>query len=227
MEKSRKTAKLNGLRTKNAQQIFEFFEKHDPRPQTELIYSTNFSFLVAVMLSAQATDKSVNKIMAQNLKALENPDAILAHDEQHLADLIKSINYYKTKARHIYEMSKMLIDDFSGEVPLVFDDLLKLHGVGSKTARVVLNVLAGTSDIGVDTHVFRVSRRLGLSRADTPEELNEDLYEIIPQNFWNRVNHWLVLHGRYVCSAQAPKCEKCHVRNLCPWHNAKSLSSDI
>ncbi|MDR1207959.1 MAG: endonuclease III [Holosporales bacterium] len=198
-------------------QIFESFEQNDSQPQTELIYSTNFSFLVAVMLSAQATDKSVNKVMGPHLRDLESPNAILAHDEQYLANLIKSINFYKTKAHNIYEMSQIISNDISGEVPLAFDSLIKLPGVGGKTARVVLNVLADTGDIGVDTHVFRISHRLGLSDAATKEKLNEDLYKVVPQNFWNRVNHWFVLHGRYICSARAPKCDQCHIRNLCHW----------
>jgi endonuclease-3 len=195
------------------QQIFEAFEHADPCPRTELIYSTPFSFLVAVVLSAQATDKSVNKIMAEHLSELEYPNTIT--DELHLTDIIKSINFYKTKARHICAIAKILREKFDGAVPLTFDELIRLPGIGTKTAHVILNVLAGTGDIGVDTHVFRTSHRLGLSSASTPEQLNLDLYKIIPQHFWGRVNHWLVLHGRYTCTSKSPKCDKCTVRHLC------------
>jgi endonuclease-3 len=217
-------SKVNEFKGRTKQeilQIFESFEQNDPQPQTELIYSTHFSFLIAVMLSAQATDKSVNKVMGPHLRDLESPGAILAYDEQHLADLIKSINFYKTKAHRIYEMSQTISTEFSGKVPLTLDELIQLPGVGGKTARVVLNVLAGTGDIGVDTHVFRISRRLGLSNSTTKEKLNEDLYKVIPSNFWNRVNHWFVLHGRYICSARVPKCDKCHIRKLCHWRDSK------
>ncbi|MDR1907845.1 MAG: endonuclease III [Holosporales bacterium] len=198
------------------EQIFEKFEEHEPNPKSELIYSTPFSFIVAVMLSAQATDKSVNKIMVAHLHELDSPEKILDNGIIRLTELIKSINIYKNKARYIYESAKIIIERFGGVVPLRFEDLTQLSGVGIKTANVVLNVLAGTGDIAVDTHVFRVSRRLGLSDADTPTQLNADLYSIVPQRFWNRVNHWLVLHGRYVCTAKRPKCGDCIVRHLCP-----------
>lgn len=205
--------------------IFEEFEKENPRPRTELIYTTPFSLVVAVVLSAQATDQSVNKIMEIILPKIDTPQKVVDLGEQNLADLIKSINIYRHKAHYIFQTALILIQKFQAKVPLQREELIQLPGVGQKTANVILNVLTNASHIAVDTHVFRVSHRLGFSEAKTPSALETDLYAIIPQRFWNRTNHWLVLHGRYICKARKPLCEQCRIKKYCPYYFQKIKSS--
>jgi endonuclease-3 len=220
LAEKRKPLVADATRKKHAEQIFTILEQQNPEPKSELIYSTPFSFFVAVILSAQATDKSVNKIMEVHLSKLDDPSKILELGESQLAELVKSINIYRNKSHYIYESAKVIQSRHAGVIPLVFEALVQLPGVGVKTANVLLNVLAGTGDIAVDTHVFRVARRLGLSDASTPTGLNADLYAVVPERFWNRVNHWLVLHGRYVCTARSPRCCKCAIGAQCPWRRA-------
>jgi endonuclease-3 len=200
---------------KKCRAIFEEFKRKNPSPQTELIYTTQFSFVIAVILSAQATDKSVNKVMEIILNQVDSPQKIVKLGESAFADLIKSINIYRNKAHRIFEIAQIIIDKHNSNVPLDFDSLIKLPGIGNKTANVILNVLTGARRIAVDTHVFRVSHRLGLSQSKTPDALEADLYEVIPEEFWVYVNMWLVLHGRYICVARKPKCDQCSVRKYC------------
>ncbi|GHS91542.1 endonuclease III [Alphaproteobacteria bacterium] len=195
--------------------LFQSFERQNPRPQTELIYTTPFSFLVSVILSAQATDKSVNKVMETLRPKVETPEAVLAVGLPALTESLKSINYFQNKAKNIVTLSKILVEHFQSCIPLNFSELVKLPGVGRKTANVLLVELAQEERIAVDTHVLRVSQRLGLSGAQTPETLERDLYDVVPRVFWSRTNHWLVLHGRYVCTARNPQCSSCFVKGFC------------
>ncbi|MDR2464051.1 MAG: endonuclease III [Holosporales bacterium] len=199
--------------------IFEEFRRNNPLPQTELLYSTQFSLVVAVVLSAQATDKSVNKVMEIILHRVDSPQKIVELGEHAFAELIKSINIYRNKARRIFEMAQIIIDKYNGAVPLDFDTLVKLPGIGNKTANVILNVLTGARRIAVDTHVLRVSHRLGLSISKTPNALEADLYVVVPEEFWEYANFWLVLHGRYICLARNPKCDKCVILKYCTVQN--------
>ncbi len=197
--------------------IFHRFETMDPDPQTELFFTTDFSLLMAVILSAQATDSSVNTVMKRIISRVDTPQKVIALGEKNLAEEIRSLNIYRNKARYIHQTAQKLVSEFDGKVPLCKEDLVKLPGVGPKTANVVLNVLQGAARIAVDTHVFRVSRRLGLSKATTPTALEEDLYKVVPEQYWSRTNHWFVLHGRYICRARSPLCGSCDFHDLCPW----------
>jgi endonuclease-3 len=197
-------------------EIFRRFEEATPAPRTELAFTSPFTLLVAVVLSAQATDVSVNKATNQLYQAADTPAAIVALGETGLTDVIKSIGLYRTKARNVIALSEILLDRYGGEVPLDRDALEALPGVGRKTASVVLNELGAEPAIAVDTHVFRVSHRLKLSRARAPEGVERDLMAITPEPYRTRAHHWLILHGRYTCIARRPRCAACLVADLCP-----------
>jgi endonuclease-3 len=209
---------------KKSKEIFRIFEEQDPAPQTELTYKNEFTFLVSVILSAQATDASVNKVMAEIMDLVDSPQKVIELTQEHLANLIRSLNIYKNKAKYIYELSIVLVGEHEGKVPLVLQELVKLPGVGRKTANVVLNVLAGGDGIAVDTHVQRVSRRLGIATGNTPEKVEQELYDVVPKQFWSKTNHWLVLHGRYVCKAKKPQCGECFLRNHCKFFKDCAVS---
>jgi endonuclease-3 len=196
--------------------IFERFEAQTANPKTELAYESPFTLLVSVVLSAQATDKSVNKATAELYKVADTPETISALGEAGLIPFIKTIGLYRTKARNVVALSRILIDRYGGKVPLERAALQALPGVGRKTASVVLNELDIEPAIAVDTHVFRVSHRLGLSKAKTPDKVEAELMAKIPERFLTRAHHWLILHGRYVCLARRPRCESCLVADLCP-----------
>ena len=197
--------------------IFEIFQQENPHPQTELHYQSPFELLVAVMLSAQATDISVNKATPALFAVANTPQAILALGESKLKDYVKTINLYPTKAKHIIKTARLLIEQFQGQVPGTREALESLPGVGRKTANVILNTLFDQSVIAVDTHIFRVARRMGLSRATTVLGVEKDLMKNIPKAFLKEAHHWLVLHGRYVCKAQKPQCGKCALYNFCEY----------
>jgi endonuclease-3 len=196
--------------------IFERFEAQTANPKTELAYESPFTLLVSVVLSAQATDKSVNKATAELYKVADTPETISALGEAALIPFIKTIGLYRTKAKNVVALSRILIDQYGGKVPLERAALQSLPGVGRKTASVVLNELDIEPAIAVDTHVFRVSHRLGLSKAKTPDKVEAELMAKIPERFLTRAHHWLILHGRYVCLARRPRCESCLVADLCP-----------
>ncbi|MGZ3297744.1 MAG: endonuclease III [Asticcacaulis sp.] len=198
--------------------LFERFEQDKPDPRTELDFINPFTLVVAVALSAQTTDKAVNKATAPLFKIADNPRDMLALGEDRLMAMISSIGLYRNKAKNVLRLCEIMIARFGGEVPLNRDDLLTLPGVGNKTASVVLNELGVEPAIAVDTHVFRVSRRLGLvdAKATTPDKVEAQLMAIIPKGWLTRAHHWLILHGRYVCVARRPKCDICIVRDLCP-----------
>jgi endonuclease-3 len=197
-------------------EIFARFEAQESDPRTELDYESPFTLVVAVALSAQATDVSVNKATDKLFAVADTPQKILALGEEGLKPFISSIGLYNMKAKNVIALSRILVEQYGGEVPLEREKLQALPGVGRKTASVVLNELRIEPAIAVDTHVFRVSHRLGLSTGKTPDQVEHDLMAIVPDPLKTRAHHWLILHGRYVCVARRPRCEDCVVADLCP-----------
>ena len=197
-------------------ELFERFEAAESDPRTELNYASPYELVVAVALSAQATDVSVNKATDKLFEVAGTPQKMLALGEAGLKPFISSIGLYNMKARNVIRMTEILMEQHGGEVPLVREQLQALPGVGRKTASVVLNELRIEPAIAVDTHVFRVSHRLGLSTGKTPDKVEGDLMAIVPEPALTRAHHWLILHGRYICVARRPKCEACPVADLCP-----------
>jgi endonuclease-3 len=197
-------------------ELFTRFEAATAHPRTELNYKSPFELISAVALSAQATDVSVNKATAKLFAAADTPQAMLDLGVAGVIPFIASIGLYRGKAQRLVEMSRILVEQYGGQVPLDREALQALPGVGRKTASVVLNELDVEPAIAVDTHVFRVSHRLKLSLARTPDAVEAELMAIIPKPFLTRAHHWLILHGRYVCVARKPKCPECLVRDLCP-----------
>jgi endonuclease-3 len=198
------------------EEIFERLKALDDDPRTELDYDNPFTLVVAVALSAQATDKSVNKATEKLFAVADTPQAMLALGEEKLTPFIASIGLYRTKAKNVVALSRILVEQHGGEVPLNREALQALPGVGRKTASVVLNELRVEPAIAVDTHVFRVSHRLALSKGKTPDQVEADLMAIVPEPLLTRAHHWLILHGRYTCLARKPKCGECPIDDLCP-----------
>ncbi|TKW60996.1 MAG: endonuclease III [Blastochloris viridis] len=195
--------------------IFTAFRSLSESPRTELLYNNGYQLLVAVVLSAQATDKGVNKATAPLFAHVHTPAEMVQLGEEGLTGYIKSIGLYRTKAKNVIALSQYLVERHGGEVPDTMDELTALPGVGRKTANVVLSQLFGHHTIAVDTHVYRVARRLGLSRGSTPDAVEADLMKVIPAEFLQHAHHWLILHGRYTCLARAPKCAECPVAQWC------------
>src|SRR6201985_883850 len=198
-----------------AETFFERLKKQNPHPKTELQYRNPYTLLVAVALSAQATDKSVNKATAPLCKTVDTPQKMVALGEAKLADAIKTIGLFRGKAKNVIALSKMLIEKHGGKVPKDRDALEELPAVGGKTANVVLNVAFGEPTIAVDTHIFRVSNRTGLAPGKNPLEVEEGLLKIVPDAYKLRAHHWLILHGRYTCVARKPLCPTCIEIDLC------------
>lgn len=198
-------------------EIFMRFQKANPHPTTELIYHNPFELLIAVILSAQATDKSVNKATPALFKIANTPEKMVRLGEQGLKEYIKTIGLYTTKARNIIRTCKLLIEKFNSTVPNTREALESLHGVGRKTANVILNTYHGEPTIAVDTHIFRVANRTGLAKGKTPLAVENQLMKKIPNEFLLDAHHWLVLHGRYVCVARKPHCPQCLIRDLCEY----------
>ncbi len=204
-------------RTALAEAIFDRFAAADPAPRGELESVNPFTLLVAVVLSAQATDAGVNKA-TRNLFALaDTPEKMLALGEARLADAIRTIGLYRTKAKNVIALSGALITEHGGAVPREREALEALPGVGRKTANVVLNTAFGEATLAVDTHVFRVANRLGVAPGNTPREVEDELLRVVPDRFLLHAHHWLILHGRYVCKARKPECWRCVVSDLCPY----------
>jgi endonuclease-3 len=203
-------------------EIFRRFAKADPEPKSELEYVNPYTLLVAVVLSAQATDAGVNKATRSLFKVADTPQKMVRLGEEKVRDYVKTIGLYRNKARNIILLSQRLLDEHGGEVPRDRDALEQLPGVGRKTANVVLNVVFGEPTMAVDTHVFRVARRTGLSTGDTPLAVEEDLIRVVPAKYALHAHHWLILHGRYVCKARVPECPRCIIRDLC-LYEAKTL----
>lgn len=199
------------------ERIFNWFAENRPVVKTELEYSDPFQLLVAVILSAQCTDKRVNVITPSLFEKFPDVKAMAEAPEEQIFQYIRSVSYPNSKAKHIAAMSKMLVSDFGGVVPDTMEEIIKLPGVGRKTANVVLSVIYDQDRIAVDTHVYRVSRRLGLvpMTANTPLKVEMKLMNYIPANLLGRAHHWLILHGRYICTARKPKCSECPLSDWC------------
>lgn len=195
--------------------MFRAFQAENPEPETELESTNAYTLLVAVSLSAQATDKSVNLATRNLFPIADTPEKMLALGEEGLIPLIRSIGLYRSKAKHIIEMSRLLVENFNSQVPATREELLTLPGVGRKTANVILNVLYGQKTMPVDTHILRIAPRIGLAAGTTPETVEEELCRVIPDKYMKHAHHWLVLHGRYVCTARSPKCSECCIREIC------------
>jgi len=204
------------LRDDEIHAFFSTLRNANPAPLTELEYTNVFELLASVLLSAQATDVSVNKATDRLFKVASTPRQMLELGEEGLIPYIASIGLYRTKAKNVIRLSAIIDQQHGGQVPLNREALEALPGVGRKTASVVLNELGVEPAIAVDTHVFRVSHRLKLSAGKTPDEVERDLMAIVPQPYLTRAHHWLILHGRYTCVARRPRCEECVVRDLCP-----------
>ncbi len=187
-----------------------------PEPKTELNFSSPYTLVVAVALSAQATDVSVNKATDRLFAVADTPEKMLALEEEGLIPYIASIGLYRNKAKNVIALSRIVLEQHGGEVPLTREALQALPGVGRKTASVVLNELEIEPAIAVDTHVFRVSHRLGLANAGTPDKVEAQLHQVVPEAWLPKAHHWLILHGRYTCVARKPKCDACVIRDLCP-----------
>ncbi len=196
--------------------IFDRFALAVPEPRTELAHASAFTLLVAVVLSAQATDKSVNLATEKLYKVASTPAQIVTLGEVGLIPFIASIGLFRTKAKHVVALSRLILEQHGGAVPLDRAALEALPGVGRKTASVVLNELGVEAAVAVDTHVFRVAHRLGLSKGKTPHIVENDLMKVVPAERLGRAHHWLILHGRYTCLARKPKCGQCIVADLCP-----------
>ena len=206
--------------------LFERFAAVNPQPTTELESTTPFELLAAVLLSAQATDKGVNAVTRRLFPRARTPQAIVDLGLEGLSDAIRTLGLYRNKARHLLETCRMLLDKHGGEVPSDRESLEALPGVGRKTANVVLNTAFGQPTIAVDTHIFRVSNRLGLARGKTVEEVERKLLKAIPLTYRHNAHHWLLLHGRYVCKARRPECWRCLVSDLCSY-KPKSLPPPV
>jgi len=198
-------------------EVFERFRKANPQPRGELEHLNPFTLLVAVVLSAQATDAGVNRATRELFKVADTPQKMLELGEERLRDYIKTIGLYRNKAKNVIALSRMLLADFSGEVPRTRAGIESLPGAGRKTANVVLNMAYGEHTMAVDTHVFRVGNRTGLAPGKTPLEVELGLEKIIPSEFMLHAHHWLILHGRYTCLARKPRCEVCLINDLCRW----------
>ena len=198
-------------------EVFERFRRANPEPRGELEHLNPFTLLVAVVLSAQATDAGVNKATRALFQLADTPQKMLAFGEERLREAIRTIGLYRTKAKNVIALSQKLIDEFGGKVPRTRAEIESLPGAGRKTANVVLNVAYGQPTLAVDTHVFRVANRTGLAPGKTPLEVELSLEKVIPAEFLLHAHHWLILHGRYTCLARKPRCEACLINDLCRW----------
>ncbi|MFI3241030.1 MAG: endonuclease III [Alphaproteobacteria bacterium] len=200
----------------DVEKMCEIFMETNPNPKCELNYINPYTFLVAIILSAQATDKGVNKATPALFEVASTPQDMIDLGIENLKSYIKTIGLFNNKAKSIMAMSEDVIKRFNGELPRRREDLETLAGVGRKTANVLLNDLYGDAVVAVDTHVLRLSKRLGLSNSDKPLQVEKDLLKVIPNEYHSKISHWLVLHGRYVCKAKKPECENCPLQSICP-----------
>jgi endonuclease-3 len=207
---------MNALKRR---EIFLRLQAANPHPSTELEYRSPFELLIAVMLSAQATDVSVNSATRHLFPVANTPQAILALGETKLIAFIQRIGLYKTKAKHVMQTCRLLMERHDGEVPRTREALEALPGVGRKTANVILNTAFGLPTIAVDTHIFRLSNRIGLAPGKTVLDVEKKLLKVVPDEFKHDAHHWLILHGRYICQARKPKCGTCIIQDLCEYKN--------
>ena len=213
------------MKPKDVRELFSRLAELDPDPKTELVYSSPFELLVAVILSAQATDVGVNKATKRLFPVANTPAAILALGEDGLKRYISSIGLYNAKAANVIAMCRQLLELHDGQVPRTREALEALPGVGRKTANVVLNTAFGEATIAVDTHIFRVSNRTGLAPGKTVRQVEDKLLKVVPADYLQGAHHWLILHGRYTCKARKPECWRCPIRDICRFPD-KNLSPD-
>lgn len=215
-------------RKERFQFVIDYFEQHAPDAETELLYDDPFQLLVAVILSAQCTDKRVNMTTPAIFDRYPDAATMSAATFDDLFPLIKSISYPNNKTKHLIGMASMLVKDFNGKIPMTVDELMKLPGVGRKTANVITSVVDEQPNMAVDTHVFRVSARIGLTvNAKTPLATEKQLIQFIPTELVHKAHHWLILHGRYTCVARNPKCNQCGLKPVCKYYQKNILSRKI
>ena len=201
---------------------FTRWQEQNPTPTTELLYASNYQLLIAVILSAQSTDKAVNKVTAQLFDRAPTPETMLELTLEELKNYIKSLGLYAQKAQAILQTSQILVKEYRGQVPGTRKALEALPGVGRKTANVILNTAFNMPVIAVDTHIFRLSHRLGFSKGKTPAAVEADLMQAIPKPFLKNAHHWMILHGRYICKAKNPLCSECVIQDLCPFYGGRN-----
>ncbi len=208
------------LKKERYKAFISYFLTNFPEPETELNYADPFQLLVAVVLSAQCTDKRVNMVTPALFQRFPDPEALSMSTSEEVFTFIRSISYPNNKSKHLVGLGKKLVDEFSSEIPATVDDLQKLPGVGRKTANVIASVIFNQPTMAVDTHVFRVSHRLGLvpKTATTPLAVEKELIKFIPSELVHKAHHWLILHGRYVCLARSPKCNSCQLTEICKYY---------
>lgn len=211
------TGSLPPWTTTQVEEAFRRFKAANPEPKGELRYINPFTLLVAVVLSAQATDAGVNKATPALFALADTPEKMAALGEDRVRELIKTIGLFRTKAKNVVALSRKLVAEHGGQVPRTREALEELPGVGRKTANVVLNIAFGEPTIAVDTHIFRVGNRTGIASGKTPVEVETKLEQVIPAQYKRHAHHWLILHGRYTCVARKPLCEKCIISDLCEW----------
>ena len=207
------------MKSREINSLFKNLSKVIKNPKTDLKYKNKFTLLISVVLSAQCTDVNVNNVTKKIYKSYNRPEHFVKLGRKKIETLIKKINFFRNKAKSIYLLSKQLIEDHNSEVPKNFEKLIDLPGVGRKTASVVLNEGFGLPTIAVDTHVFRVSNRTGLARGKNPDEVQENLYKVVPKKYQRKAGHTLLLHGRYTCKARTPSCKTCVIIKYCKYKN--------
>ncbi|SCB59602.1 DNA-(apurinic or apyrimidinic site) lyase /endonuclease III [Rhizobium aethiopicum] len=206
------------------EEIFRRFSVQRPEPRGELEHTNPFTLVVAVALSAQATDAGVNRATRALFKAADTPQKMLDLGEDKVRDYIKTIGLYRNKAKNVIALSQMLVDEFAGKVPETREELVRLPGVGRKTANVVLSMAFGQATMAVDTHIFRIANRIRLAPGKTPDEVEARLMKVVPKHYLYHAHHWLILHGRYTCKARRPECERCVIADIC---KSPEKSSDV
>lgn len=210
------------------EKVISYFQKEMPIAETELDYQNPYQLVVAVILSAQCTDKRVNQITPELFKRFPTPDSLAAVDSAEVYEYIRSCSYPNNKAKHLVAMARMLVADFGGTIPDDIDELQKLPGIGRKTANVIASVIYSKPTMAVDTHVFRVAARIGLTtNAKNPLDTERQLLEYFPEELLGIAHHWLILHGRYVCIARSPKCEKCGLKDVCRYYQQMNSENKI
>ena len=215
-------------RKQRFQFVLDYFQQHNPEAETELLYDSPYQLLVSVILSAQCTDKRVNLTTPAIFEKYPDAESLSAASFEELFPFIKSISYPNNKTKHLLGMAKMLVNDFNGEVPMTVDELVKLPGVGRKTANVITSVVDQQPNMAVDTHVFRVSARIGLTvNAKTSLATEKQLIQYIPEALIHKAHHWIILHGRYICVARNPKCSQCGLRPACKYYQKKILPHSL
>jgi endonuclease-3 len=206
-------------RAERYQYVMDYFAREIPEAETELLYDSPYQLLVAVILSAQCTDKRVNLTTPALFERFPSAESLAAVESDDVFPLVKSISYPNNKARHLVGMARMLLEKFHGQVPMTVEELVQLPGVGRKTANVITSVIDKQPNMAVDTHVFRVSARLGLTRgAKNPLQAEKQLIRHIPKDLVHKAHHWLILHGRYTCTARNPSCNRCGLKDICPYY---------